>query len=785
MFTKGATGGATEGVAALRSLADHNEVTFDVTDDACAFTESNLAKYRVVVFLNNAGELLDDGQQAAFENVLPRRRRLPRHPLGDRGRAGLDVPDRRPRHARRGPHRSARRRPPRSPTACTSPARACPSTGRARTAGTTSPATSAASRTSSRRSTRTPTPAARTASTIRSPGARTTRAAARSTPAPAAPPSSFGDGHRPPSARGRARLGRRHGERDVQRLRRHRAGRTTSRRRSRLRRTSTSRSASTSCPTAGSCRPSATGASASTTRLTGTSTVIATLPVYQNSEDGLYGPAFDRNFEQNQWVYFYYAPINMEGTALSGKPYPAQTPNGNIPTTPQADPAFWDDWKGYFQLSRFKFVDGPNPTIDFSTEQKIMKVEVDRGACCHVAGDMDFDKDNNLWLMTGDDTPATAVGTNNNPPMHDMLTNESQTITVANATGGTFTLTFDGQTTAPIAFPLVNTEIEAALEALSNIDDVAVTGTGARTVNFRANQQQKDVPQMTADGDRAHGHRADGHDRHVGGGRLLPGAVQRRAPRRDQHRRPARQAAADQGQGRRHRRRRGEHASAARTTCRPATCSRSGPRRRGPRSTRWASGTRSGSRWTRTAWRTSPTTRRTRRARPACAPPRARARIEIVRKPSNYGWPMCYKTDLPMYKWDFNTQTTLGETFECDNPDHGPTNDVALEHRPAAEPRRSRTRTSGTRTATTCGARRASTTTTSRSRSSRAARCSSRSCGRRTQQRRPAPDCSSTTTRRTTRARRSSRRTSTTPCSSASGRATTCVRSASTRTTGS
>ena len=49
-------------------------------------------------------------------------------------------------------------------------------------------------------------------------------------------------------------------------------------------------------------------------------------------------------------------------------------------------------------------------------------------------------------------------------------------------------------------------------------------------------------------------------------------------------------------------------------------------------------------------------------------------RIEIVRKPANYGWPMCYKTDLPMYKWDFNTQTTLGETYECDNPDHGPAN---------------------------------------------------------------------------------------------------------------
>ena len=52
--------------------------------------------------------------------------------------------------------------------------------------------------------------------------------------------------------------------------------------------------------------------------VTGTSTVIATLPVYQNSEDGLYGPAFDRNFEQNHWVYFYYAPINMDGISLSG-----------------------------------------------------------------------------------------------------------------------------------------------------------------------------------------------------------------------------------------------------------------------------------------------------------------------------------------------------------------------------------------------------------------------------------------------------------------------------------
>ena len=45
-----------------------------------------------------------------------------------------------------------------------------------------------------------------------------------------------------------------------------------------------------------------------------------------------------------------------------------------------------------------------------------------------------------------------------------------------------------------------------------------------------------------------------------------------------------------------------------------------------------------------------------------------------MRRPSNYGWPVCYKPDLPMYEWDFNTQTTLGTTFECGNPAHGPEN---------------------------------------------------------------------------------------------------------------
>ena len=60
--------------------------------------------------------------------------------------------------------------------------------------------------------------------------------------------------------------------------------------------------------------------------------MIAQIPVYAHSEDGLYGPAIDNNFESNKWVYLYYSPLTMEGASESGKPYPAQTPPGNAPT---------------------------------------------------------------------------------------------------------------------------------------------------------------------------------------------------------------------------------------------------------------------------------------------------------------------------------------------------------------------------------------------------------------------------------------------------------------------
>ena len=93
---------------------------------------------------------------------------------------------------------------------------------------------------------------------------------------------------------------------------------------------------------------------------------------------------------------------------------------------------------------------------------------VNRGACCHVAGDIDFDSDNNLWMVTGDDTPAGGGNSGGFAPYNDMLTNESQTRRASpRATGGTFTLTFDGADHGSDRLPRSTTpRSQAALEAL-------------------------------------------------------------------------------------------------------------------------------------------------------------------------------------------------------------------------------------------------------------------------------------------------------------------------------
>lgn len=83
--------------------------------------------------------------------------------------------------------------------------------------------------------------------------------------------------------------------------------------------------------------------------------------------------------------------------------------------------------------------------------------------------------------------------------------NEVQTITMAGPpTAGTFTLTYDGQTTTGIAFNATAAAVQAALELLTNIGTGNVLGAGgplpgtAVTITFQGTLAGKNVSLMTA-----------------------------------------------------------------------------------------------------------------------------------------------------------------------------------------------------------------------------------------------------------------------------------------------
>ncbi len=83
-------------------------------------------------------------------------------------------------------------------------------------------------------------------------------------------------------------------------------------------------------------------------------------------------------------------------------------------------------------------------------------------------------------------------------------TEEVQTLTLTGATGGTFTLTFDGETTSTIAYNASAATVQTALRALSNLDtaDVAVTGSngGPYTITFGGAYVNMDVEAIVPDG---------------------------------------------------------------------------------------------------------------------------------------------------------------------------------------------------------------------------------------------------------------------------------------------
>lgn len=85
--------------------------------------------------------------------------------------------------------------------------------------------------------------------------------------------------------------------------------------------------------------------------------------------------------------------------------------------------------------------------------------------------------------------------------------NEIQTVTITGTpTGGTFTLSYNGQTTAAIAYNAAATAVRDALRALSNVNDADLTSGGGAlpgtpvTITFTGTVAEQDVNAMTATG---------------------------------------------------------------------------------------------------------------------------------------------------------------------------------------------------------------------------------------------------------------------------------------------
>lgn len=58
------------GIQAIRALGSTRGFTVEATEDPAAFTDENLARFQVIVFLCTTGDVLDDNQQAAMERYI-------------------------------------------------------------------------------------------------------------------------------------------------------------------------------------------------------------------------------------------------------------------------------------------------------------------------------------------------------------------------------------------------------------------------------------------------------------------------------------------------------------------------------------------------------------------------------------------------------------------------------------------------------------------------------------------------------------------------------------------
>ncbi len=103
------------------------------------------------------------------------------------------------------------------------------------------------------------------------------------------------------------------------------------------------------------------------TSYTGT---LLTLPVDARHEDGGLGITLHPGFATNNWVFVFYSPK----------------------VTPLVN-----------RVSRFTY-DPAAKSIDPATEKVVIEWPTERGLCCHSAGSMAWDSDQNLYFATGDNT---------------------------------------------------------------------------------------------------------------------------------------------------------------------------------------------------------------------------------------------------------------------------------------------------------------------------------------------------------------------------------------------
>lgn len=102
-------------------------------------------------------------------------------------------------------------------------------------------------------------------------------------------------------------------------------------------------------------------------------------------------------------------------------------------------------------------------------------------------------------------TPVTYDESTDTWEVLNSPTSEVQTLNLGSASAGTFTISFDGETTAAIAYNATAATVQTALQNLSNVDqgDIIVTGgplPATITLTFGGKLAAKNVPQISVDG---------------------------------------------------------------------------------------------------------------------------------------------------------------------------------------------------------------------------------------------------------------------------------------------